>query len=78
MSTCINVNFLCVLYSAERVVSDMAEDKVCCASHLTTQLPDHQLVAGLGAAPGQTHQVCLTLCSLVSCGEVTSIPAGSR
>ena len=78
MSTNINVKFFCVLYSAERVVSDMAEDKACCASHLATQLPDHQLVACLRAAPGLTHQACLTLCSLVSCVEVTSIPAGSR
>lgn len=71
------MKFLCVLYSAERVLSDMAEDKACCASHLAVQLPDHQLVACLGAAPGQTHQVCQALCSLVSCVEVTSIPAGS-
>lgn len=78
MSTYINVKFFCVLYSAERVASDMAEDKACRAFHLAAQLPDHQLVACLGPAPGQIHQVCLTLCSLVRCVKVSSIPAGSR
>lgn len=73
MSTYINVEFFCVPYSAA-----MVEDKASCASHLSTQLPDHQLVPCLGGAPGQNKEVCLTLCSFVSSVGVTPIPASSR
>lgn len=57
MFTYINMRFLCVFCSAERVVSDMAKDCESCAAHFATPLPDHQLVVRVGAAPGQPHQV---------------------
>lgn len=72
VSTYINTKIYIILYSAERVVSEVAEDSMCWASLLSMQLPDHQLVASLGAAQGQTHQVCLTRCSPVRCAEVAS------
>lgn len=51
MSIYTNIEFFYALYSA-----DMAEDKASCASHLTTQLPDHQLVPCLGAAHGRMRR----------------------
>lgn len=78
MSTCVNMVVFYLLYSAERVISDVAEDKVCCASPPPCTAAGLQLVACLRAAAGQTPQLCLTLCSLVHCVEVTSIPAGGR